>query len=214
MSNWLSFGQEQPRSSAQGGSETSQSGNNWNPFSASRGTSAGGGSLRNLAGQLGEAQEAATQSDSLCPSLTLRQRIIGWLSCLGLGIILEITGVGRGLHALLGGEKGAERFASLYTVGNLLALVGTFFLAGPARQCRRMGDQKRWVASACFVLSMLLTFVVCLSQGNWHGRTLVLLLLVFIQWTALVWYTLSYIPFGQQSALAALRGCWSRCFGG
>ena len=97
------------------------------------------------------------------------------------------------------------------------------------RQLRRMGREKRWVVSLCFVLSMFLTLLVswqdlswllvckrnlecffpqvgqdhgnsmisteCLLSsalqvaflpGQWHGRTLILLLLVLIQWASLV----------------------------
>eukprot|EP00913_Durusdinium_trenchii_P010260 g9621.t1 len=111
------------------------------------------------------------------------------------------------------GRRAKLGFAELYTLGNLLALVGTLFLAGPRRQLRRMGREKRWIASLCFVVSMVLTLLVALSPGKWHGRTLILLLLVLVQWAALIWYTLSYIPFGQRTALGALRACWSRCLG-
>ncbi|CAL1125797.1 unnamed protein product, partial [Cladocopium goreaui] len=189
----------------------------WWPRSASaREGTASNFSLRSLAGgsfSVTEAEEALTSSDALCPSLTLRQRIVGWLTCFGLGVLLELTGFGRGIHALVGGEKGAERFAILYSLGNFLALVGTLFLAGPSRQLRRMGREKRWLVSLCFVCSMFLTLLVAFLPGQWHGRTLILLLLVLVQWAALIWYTLSYIPFGQRTALAALRGCWSRCLG-
>lgn len=70
----------------------------------------------------------------------------------------------------MGGEPAAERFAELYSLGNLLALLGTFFLAGPKRcgacisssvrrQLRRMGREKRWIASICFLVSMSLTLL-------------------------------------------------------
>lgn len=212
-SNWWPFGQREEQTAAQEPSQT----RTWWPRSASaREGTASNFSLRSLAGgsfSVTEAEEALTSSDALCPSLTLRQRIVGWLTCFGLGVLLELTGFGRGIHALVGGEKGAERFAILYSLGNFLALVGTLFLAGPSRQLRRMGREKRWLVSLCFVCSMFLTLLVAFLPGQWHGRTLILLLLVLVQWAALIWYTLSYIPFGQRTALAALRGCWSRCLG-
>ncbi|CAJ1415794.1 unnamed protein product, partial [Effrenium voratum] len=104
-----------------------------------------------------EAEEALTSSDMLCPSLTIRQRVIGWLCCLGLGLLLEFSGFGRGIKAMAHGEAAAARFAALYSLGNVLALLGTFFLAGPMRQMRRMGREKRWAVSLCFLVSMVLT---------------------------------------------------------
>ncbi|CAE7619655.1 SFT2D1 [Symbiodinium sp. CCMP2456] len=132
---------------------------------------------------------------------------------LALGLVLEFSGMGRGVRAVVGGEKAAERFAILYSVGNLIALMGTFFLAGPMRQIRRMGREHRWAVSLCFLVSMVLTLVVAMLPGNWHGRTLILLILTLIQWASLVWYTLSYIPLGRRTALAAMRSCWRRCMG-
>ena len=54
----------------------------------------------------------------------------------------------------------------------------TFFLAGPARQCRRMGKEKRWVASLVFVGSLVLTILIALS--DFHGRALLVLILVIL----------------------------------
>ena len=83
-------------------------------------------------------------------------------------------------------------FAILYSVGNLIALIGTFFLAGPmrlqrsaecrtqvpefslrdgkCRQLRRMGREHRWVVSLCFLVSMVLTLVVARLSLFWLGE--------------------------------------------
>ncbi|CAK9016748.1 unnamed protein product [Durusdinium trenchii] len=191
MSRWSRWwpGQREETAQAQ---EESHSRQWWPATSATQEQSersASSFSLRSLGiggNATSEAEEAwMHNSDVMCPSLTLKQRIIGWLVCFGLGVLLEFSGFGRGIHALIGGEPAAERFAELYTLGNLLALVGTLFLAGPRRQLRRMGREKRWIASLCFVVSMVLTLLVALSPGKWHGRTLILLLLVLVQWAAL-----------------------------
>ena len=41
---------------------------------------------------------------------------------------------------------------------------------------------------------MLITVVVALR----HGPKIIVLMLLFLQWSALVWYIASYIPFGQR----------------
>ena len=75
-----------------------------------------------------------------------------------------------------------------------------------------MGREHRWVVSLCFLVSMVLTLVaapaavrhgmagdgltlgrgrglgtsqVAMLPGNWHGRTLILLILTLIQWASL-----------------------------
>lgn len=101
------------------------------------------------------------------------------------------------------------KFAVLYTFGNIVALAGTFFVCGPQTQIRKMSKKGRAVASAVFLTSMILTLVVAFSPA-FKLKALVVLLLVLIQWCAMVWYVLSYIPFARQAA----KGCFGRCFRG
>merc|ERR1711920_806624 len=116
----------------------------------------------------------------------------GFAACLGVGVLLEICSFGM-LSSLLSGKAG--RYACIYTLGNIIALSGTMFLAGPHRQCKRMMMEKRWVASLVFVCSMAATLLLAVLQ-NFPCRGLLILVLVVMQWCALIWYTLSYIPFG------------------
>eukprot|EP00933_Yihiella_yeosuensis_P000847 TRINITY_DN101333_c0_g1_i1.p1 TRINITY_DN101333_c0_g1~~TRINITY_DN101333_c0_g1_i1.p1 ORF type:complete len:273 (+),score=35.60 TRINITY_DN101333_c0_g1_i1:42-821(+) len=157
--------------------------------------------------------EQAVATDSLCPSLTWKQRLICWGCCLALGMLLDLLSFGRGFGVLFGGEEGAERFATLYTIGNLTSLASTLFLAGPARQLRRMGDENRWVASMSFLGSMVLTLIVALETTHFPLRGLLLLFLIIVQWLALSWYVLTYIPFGRRMVRTALSSCWSYCTG-
>mmetsp|Transcript_42283 Transcript_42283/g.131551 ORF Transcript_42283/g.131551 Transcript_42283/m.131551 type:complete len:80 (-) Transcript_42283:91-330(-) len=76
-----------------------------------------------------------------------------------------------------------------------------------------MRKEKRWLASLVFLSSMVLTIVVAEASGRFHGRTLLLLLLVLLQWCAVVWYSLSFVPFGRQMACAGLRRCFALCAG-
>jgi len=115
-----------------------------------------------------ETEEALAPAPSPCPSLSWTQRLIGWAACLILGMLLEFGSFGRALHAVAGGTAATARFATVYSLGNLVALAGTFFLAGPVRQLRRMGRENRWVASLCFVASVALTLAVASSGGSWQ----------------------------------------------
>lgn len=156
----------------------------------------------------GEEQEDFTTT--LCPSLTIRQRMIGFAACLGIGLLLEFGSFGRLMQILRGRP---EKFAFLYTLGNMLALASTFFLAGPQRQCRRMMRKKRWVASLVYVSSILCTFFVVESSAKFHGKSVLIILLIAVQWCAIWWYILSYIPYGRQLMARACEACCARCCG-
>ncbi|CAE8631682.1 unnamed protein product [Polarella glacialis] len=144
--------------------------------------------------------------DGCCPRITLQQRLFGWVVCLGFGLMLQAASFGAVTRALMGHPG---RFAMLYTTGNVVAMVGTFFLAGPAKQMRRMSEHSRATTSVVFILAMVMTVVV--AEAHFPGRALLVILLVVIQWCALVWYTLSYIPYGRKVAKKLLRKCTSWC---
>eukprot|EP00404_Azadinium_spinosum_P037423 CAMPEP_0180651254 /NCGR_PEP_ID=MMETSP1037_2-20121125/52752_1 /TAXON_ID=632150 /ORGANISM="Azadinium spinosum, Strain 3D9" /LENGTH=120 /DNA_ID=CAMNT_0022676821 /DNA_START=106 /DNA_END=465 /DNA_ORIENTATION=+ len=99
-----------------------------------------GDMLRTVTPSFLRKQEDEDVFSTCCPSLGLKHRILGWLSCFLLGLFLQATSFGSITQALLGHPA---RFAIIYTTGNIVSLAGTFFLAGPARQCRNMAQQKR-----------------------------------------------------------------------
>jgi drug/metabolite transporter (DMT)-like permease len=93
------------------------------------------------------------------------------------------------------------------TVGNLLALCGSFFLVGPAAQMRRMWHQSRRSATLIYVGSLFLTLVVAFLRVP-GPKGLILLLLMICQYVAIMWYTLSYIPFAQDLVAGFMRRRW------
>ena len=95
----------------------------------------------------------------------------------------------------------AAPFAFKYTAGNLLSLGSTTFLVGPVRQCRDMFTPERWLASLVYAVSLLGT----LASVVYLKLQLATLLCVVVQFTALTWYLLSYVPYGQQCLKRALR---------
>ena len=97
----------------------------------------------------------------LFPSLTMRQRVSGFVMCFAAGIVCGFLATmsfcasrarRRSTRAPLtpahaetitlardagGGAKKSRQFAVLYTLGNLLSLSSSMFLVGPRRQLRR-----------------------------------------------------------------------------
>ncbi|KAI3637054.1 hypothetical protein MIR68_004760 [Amoeboaphelidium protococcarum] len=128
-------------------------------------------------------------------SLSRTQRLYGFAICFTVGFILGILG---SIFLFFGD---VVPFAILYTFGNLSSLFSTGFLIGPVRQCKNMFDPVRLIASLIFFGAMIVTLFLAFFLGQAGAGAC--LVLVFVQWIALIWYSASYIPF----ARAAIKNC-------
>lgn len=135
---------------------------------------------------------ALPAADSCCPKLTLFERIYGWIGCLCIGVVLNLVGSGF----WTAGNRPA--FAIIYTSGNCVSILGSFFLMGPKRQCRRITAARRRITVLIYFSTMVLTIVVALTCKQLVYCGLLLLFTMFLQWCAMVWYTASFIPYGQK----------------
>jgi hypothetical protein len=123
-------------------------------------------------------------------SLTMADRLVGFLSCFALGMLislLSLFSLGRPM-----------RFGITYTLGNVVTLLGSAFLCGFKRQWDLMTKKSRRGSSALFVVFMVATFATALTLPKRFWP--LVLLLVVCQWVSLLWYTLSYFPGGQTIA--------------
>ncbi|KPA73336.1 hypothetical protein ABB37_09896 [Leptomonas pyrrhocoris] len=160
-------------------------------------------SVSTSGGVLSSASNAAHMADSeesLCPSLSFKQRLQGCAACCGFGFILLVLSwvtVFLMQYAL---------FGVLFSAGNLAILGSTFFLAGPVRQFKSMFSEGRWIASAVYLLSMVLTIIcaVVLDSG------VLTIIMCLVQICALGWYILSYIPFARDAVKAGLSSLFNR----
>lgn len=129
------------------------------------------------------------EDEGVCPTLSFKQRMIGAFCCLGLAFILECIA-----FVTLFQEEYIT-FAVINTIANLLALVSTLFLCGPKKQVKKMFEPTRRIATGVFLLSMVLTFVVALAlKIPW-----LTIIMVIIQFLAMLWYQISYIPFARDA---------------
>lgn len=133
-----------------------------------------------------------------CEPLNNTERILGWLTCFLGGLILSAISMGSFNDMLMGKTN---KFAVTYTIGNIIGLAGTSFLVGPIQQLRNMTDKSRLVTSCIFLGSLIATLLssVYIKVG------LVIMVFVCVQWLAYMWYSLSYIPYGQQTVLWIFR---------
>lgn len=142
---------------------------------------------------------------TICPSLTYQERVIGCVTCFTLGFLLSLGSTFR-LAKLVSGHPGP--FAMAYTIGNLLSLASSMFFVGPCKQMQTMFHTKRRVSAIVYIVFIGLTLALCFSPHVPH-RVALVLMCVITQFLALVWYTLSYVPYGRKIVL----GCCKRTCG-
>ncbi|XP_077226605.1 got1/Sft2-like vescicle transport protein family [Tasmannia lanceolata] len=119
-----------------------------------------------------------------CP-LSPLQRLYGFAGCLAAGLacmLLSLVVFARPI-----------KFAIIFTFGNLLAIGSTAFLIGPGQQIRMMLDTVRIYATAIYVGSVILALVCALLI---HSKILTIIAII-CEICALIWYSLSYIPFAR-----------------
>eukprot|EP01023_Acetabularia_acetabulum_P009189 TRINITY_DN14065_c0_g1_i4.p2 TRINITY_DN14065_c0_g1~~TRINITY_DN14065_c0_g1_i4.p2 ORF type:complete len:165 (-),score=14.45 TRINITY_DN14065_c0_g1_i4:1526-2020(-) len=129
-------------------------------------------------------------------TLTWTQRLWGFGICFAVGMLFTIISI---WFVFVLNFKG---FGVFYTLGSIATIASTFFLMGPLKQFKRMFKYNRWIASLVYVGSIILTLVVAFAMKN---SGFLVLILVVIQFCAMIWYILTYVPGGQ-----AMLG---RCFG-
>jgi hypothetical protein len=61
------------------------------------------------------------QNESIFPSLSLKERLIGFGICFVLGLLIQFLSMGSLVGLFLGKTS---KFAFLYTLGNLVSLLG------------------------------------------------------------------------------------------
>jgi len=146
-------------------------------------------------------------ASTCCPSLGLRQRVVGCACCFLAGQLLQFFAFGASAGVLLGHPG---RFARCYSMGNCMMITGSFFLSGPKRQCNKIKEKDRLPTFCAFILSMVLTLTVVNSHPFW-GRALLILLLVVVEWCAQVWYILSYVPYGHTIGRKVVKKLFAFC---
>ena len=142
---------------------------------------------KSLVGDDEEQGESLLGEDSggLC-SLSPTQRIYGFAACL-------IAGLACMLLSMIVFAK-PIKFALLFTFGNVLAVGSTAFLLGPAQQLGMMLDNARVFATAIYIGCVVIALICALLI---HDKLLTIIAII-IEIGALIWYSLSYIPFARR----------------
>ena len=139
-------------------------------------------------------------ADALCPHLSFTHRVWGFGICFGAGFIISMGSM-LFFHELLMGKPAP--FAINYTIGNLLELSSTAFLVGPATQLKRMTSPTRWSVALVYIGAMAATLFSALvlpGLTHWSDSAIALIVVtcIVVQFLAMFWYALSYIPYGRR----------------
>lgn len=135
-----------------------------------------------------EEQTVEEQVCAMCPTMTFKQRLAALITCCVLGYLLEITGS----LTLIGGPtaKNIRKFAVLYVLGNMIAILATCFWVGPKYMCKKMLKKSR----RCATLTYLFTLVAVIVLAVLKVKLGFVLLMLAVEICAAIWYSASYVP--------------------
>lgn len=155
---------------------------------------------RVLNGQEENEEQGLTAQIMDASTLSYSTRVKWFIICFGAGIMCSILGT-----ALLFLPRGPQLFAVFYTLGNIAALSSTCFLMGPLKQLKRMFEPTRLLATCVMLLCFILT--LC-SVFWWHKKGLAIIFCI-LQFLAMTWYSISYIPYARDAVLKCFTSCLS-----
>jgi hypothetical protein len=125
-------------------------------------------------------------------TLNRTQRLLGFGVCFAMGMLLSLASQMFILRPV--------KLATTLTLGNMLSIGSMMFLMGPAKQCENMMDAKRRSATLVYLGSLCLTLLAAFTVKS----RLLCLLCIAVQYSALLWYSLSYVPYGREMLMSAL----------
>ncbi|KAG8583117.1 hypothetical protein GDO81_008286 [Engystomops pustulosus] len=132
-------------------------------------------------------------------SLSFGTRVKWFAICFVSGIVCSI--LGSALLWIPG--AGIKLFAVFYTIGNIAALASTCFLMGPLKQLKKMFEPTRLIAT----IVMLLCLVCTLCSVFWWQKKGLALLFCILQFLAMTWYSISFIPFARDAVIKCFSSC-------
>ncbi|KMZ75223.1 putative Vesicle transport protein SFT2B [Zostera marina] len=133
-------------------------------------------------------------------TLSTQQRMYGFAICL-------VTGLACTFLSLLVFFN-PVKFGITFTFGNMLALGSTAFLIGPQRQFLMMLDPVRIYATALYIASIIIALFCALYAHNKFFT----LFAIILEFGALIWYSLSYIPFARSMVTKVTMACFDTEF--
>jgi hypothetical protein len=128
------------------------------------------------------------QKDPLLPSLTKKQRVLGFVGCLLMGTLCFSLASLYIPFLLLK----ARKFALLYTFGSIFIIASFALLWGPYNHFKHLLSTERLPFTVTYFGTMTATLYFALSVQS----MVMTVIFAVAQVLALIWYVVSYIPGG------------------
>uniref|UniRef100_A0A0K0F6W5 Vesicle transport protein n=1 Tax=Strongyloides venezuelensis TaxID=75913 RepID=A0A0K0F6W5_STRVS len=94
-------------------------------------------------------------------------------------------------------------YTVLVSIGSVISIIGSFFLSGPVKQLRNMFEEKRVIATCIYISSIIMSFVAALVLKS----VSLAIICIIIQYLAMAWYSLSYIPYAHNFIKKLFSSC-------
>uniref|UniRef100_A0A0K0EJN6 Vesicle transport protein n=1 Tax=Strongyloides stercoralis TaxID=6248 RepID=A0A0K0EJN6_STRER len=94
-------------------------------------------------------------------------------------------------------------YAVLVSVGSIISIIGSLFLSGPAKQLRNMFEEKRIFATCIYIISIIMSFIAAMVLKS----VSLAIICIIIQYLAMAWYSLSYIPYAHNFIKKLFSSC-------
>ncbi|KAH9577653.1 Vesicle transport protein [Trypanosoma melophagium] len=138
---------------------------------------------------IGEHIALEENDDQWFQGMSWSSRIQGFLLFTVLGFFSSVMGwiaLGMGYY---------WKYSVLSTLGALMSLASTFIIMGPIAQLHYMFDDYRRTSSILYIGSLFLSLIIAVV----YKSALLCGLCGLFQYGCLVWYSLSYVPYGQEA---------------
>ena len=165
----------------------------------------GGGGSSSAGEPVAGGGAAAHVADPICPTLSRRQRLMGFATCaFGGAICLWLASFFLPVLVLK-----ARKFALLFSLGSVLVMAALGFLRGPWAFCRHLATRERLPYVAAYLGSLALTL-----YGAMHlRRALPTTAAAILQVAALAFFAASYVPGGLKGLRILLKLSWAALTG-
>jgi len=137
-------------------------------------------------------QKVNENGDSCCPQMSFKQRVFWFCltGILGFGIIIVTF----------------TQFKPYYlAIGTVLAIISTFFLNGWEAQKAKLLDPVRFPCVIIIIGTLIASLVLYFTDND---KKYITVPLYIIEAGAVVWYFLSYVPYGREFCVKCCKCCY------
>lgn len=182
---------------------------------------------------LEEKNEVDKACEAMCPKMTMKQRLIGYGACFGLGSLLNIFSWGS-LRKMFDDPPDPVPFVMLFIFGNIIQLAAGMFFSGPVAYGKKLLSPEMRCAAFFYFTAMICLCVVAFqptitgttddgknecSEGDDctlepEGVVGLVCMMVVVTYICMVWFVICSVPFGKRIACACMEKTCEKCCGG